>query len=103
MSGPGDLDISDAPWAVRAKEMGEITSWRSFANRGSNLAVWCQVTPLASTEDAFEALALAPQTFLPNPKCRKADPQPRFMSKGRRRQGGASTISDRRLPPWGIT
>lgn len=58
--------ISDAPWAARAREIGSITSWRSFCNRPSNLAIWCQVTPTASTKDALEALALAPQVQLPN-------------------------------------
>jgi hypothetical protein len=44
------------PWAARAREMGGVTAWRSFASVPDGLWLWAQATPLASQEDATSAL-----------------------------------------------
>ncbi|MBJ7596758.1 hypothetical protein [Candidatus Nephthysia bennettiae] len=44
------------PWAVRAREMGGVTAWRSFAAVPDGLWLWAQATPLASQADAASAI-----------------------------------------------
>jgi len=44
------------PWGERARQAGSVTAWRSFRDAGGSRWAWVQVTPLASAEDASEAL-----------------------------------------------
>lgn len=48
--------VSSEPWAVRARQLGGLTAWRSFAF-SSEEYLWVQATPLASESDAAAALA----------------------------------------------
>jgi len=57
---------SDAGWAQRARERKSITGWRSFESKPTPRWVWVQVVPLASTDDAREALAVAPSMTVAN-------------------------------------
>jgi hypothetical protein len=45
------------PWGERARQMGSVTAWRSFRDTASSRWAWLQLTPLASAQDAGEALA----------------------------------------------
>jgi hypothetical protein len=40
---------SDQPWAARARALGSVTAWRSFAHEGRNRWLWAQATPLAGS------------------------------------------------------
>jgi hypothetical protein len=44
------------PWGERARQVGSVTAWRSFRDAGASRWAWVQVTPLASAEDANDAL-----------------------------------------------
>jgi hypothetical protein len=46
----------DQPWAARARVLGSVTAWRSFANPAHDRWLWAQASPLASVEDAGHAL-----------------------------------------------
>ena len=48
--------VSSEPWAVRARQLGGLTAWRSFAF-SSEEYLWVQATPLASESDAAAPLA----------------------------------------------
>lgn len=56
----------DSAWAARAKAAGLITAWRSLEEQNNYRWLWVQASPLASPEDAREALRSAPQRFLTN-------------------------------------
>jgi hypothetical protein len=47
---------SDQAWAARARTLGSVTAWRSFANPAQDRWLWAQATPLATVEDAQQAL-----------------------------------------------
>lgn len=44
------------PWGERARQVGSVTAWRSFRDATASRWAWVQVTPLASAEDARDAL-----------------------------------------------
>lgn len=44
------------PWSERARQAGSVTAWRSFRDASTSRWAWVQVTPLASAEDAGDAL-----------------------------------------------
>lgn len=44
------------PWGERARQKGSLTAWRSFRDSTASRWAWVQVTPLASAEDACDAL-----------------------------------------------
>ena len=44
------------PWGERARQVGSLTAWRSFRDAAASRWAWVQVTPLASAEDANDAL-----------------------------------------------
>lgn len=46
----------DQGWSARARALGSVTSWRSFASPTKDRALWAQATPLASVDDAQDAL-----------------------------------------------
>ena len=56
----------ETPWATRARDVGSVTAWRSFEDRDATRWVWCQLTPLASPEDAASALGDLPSRVLVN-------------------------------------
>jgi hypothetical protein len=58
------------PWAARARELGGVTAWRSFASVPDGLWLWAQATPLASQADAATALGGIWQRSLPNLRAR---------------------------------
>src|SRR2546421_1280764 len=58
------------PWAARAREMGGVTGWRSFASASDGLWLWAQATPLASQTDAASALEGIWERSLPNLRAR---------------------------------
>lgn len=53
-------------WAVRARDAGLLTVWRSFEQSGSQRWLWVQVSRLASRSDADEALRVVPERLLRN-------------------------------------
>jgi hypothetical protein len=57
---------SDTAWASRAREIDSITAWRSFEDRDVSQWLWCQLTPLASPDDAALALLDLPSRMLAN-------------------------------------
>jgi hypothetical protein len=59
------LDNTNA-WAVRARDAGLLTVWRSFEQSGSQRWLWAQVSKLASRRDADEALRVVPERMLRN-------------------------------------
>src|SRR3989442_2381741 len=44
------------PWAVRVRELGGVTAWRSFVASSNDRWLWVQASPLANVEDAQAAL-----------------------------------------------
>jgi hypothetical protein len=46
----------DQEWAARARALGSVTAWRSFASPTRDRWLWAQTTALASVEDAQHAL-----------------------------------------------
>jgi hypothetical protein len=48
---------SEEAWQVRARQLGGVTAWRSFANDSQDRWLWVQATPLAAAEDVEVALA----------------------------------------------
>jgi len=44
------------PWGERARQARSVTAWRSFRDATASRRAWVQVAPLASAEDAREAL-----------------------------------------------
>ncbi len=55
------------PWGERARQLGSVTGWRSFAEAASgDRWAWVQVTPTASAQDAGDALAGADERALAN-------------------------------------
>jgi hypothetical protein len=44
------------PWAARARELGGVTAWRSFAAARGGRWLWAQATPMAGEADAADAL-----------------------------------------------
>ena len=44
------------PWGERARQAGSLTAWRSFRDATASRWAWVQVAPLASAEDANDAL-----------------------------------------------
>jgi hypothetical protein len=58
------------PWAVRAREMGGVTAWRSFAAVPDGLWLWAQATPLASQADAAGAIEVIWERSLRNLRAR---------------------------------
>jgi len=44
------------PWGERARQAGSVTAWRSFRDATASRRAWVQVTPLASAQDASDAL-----------------------------------------------
>ena len=57
---------NDAPWALRAREAGLLTAWRSFEQTGAQRWMWAQISPLVSVSDADEALSTSADRFLRN-------------------------------------
>lgn len=55
-----------APWQVRARAARSIVAWRSFTQKPPSLALWAEIVPLATPEDACEALSFLPSAFLKN-------------------------------------
>ena len=53
-------------WAVRARDAGLLTAWRSFEQGEGERWMWAQVTGLMSEVDAEGALAVLPDRFLRN-------------------------------------
>lgn len=53
-------------WSVRARSMGSISCWRSFARTepGSHRWLYCQSSPFASADDAGSALEDLPNSFV---------------------------------------
>lgn len=45
------------PWGERARQAGSVTAWRSFRDATASRWAWVQAAPLASAEDATEALS----------------------------------------------
>jgi hypothetical protein len=43
------------PWAIRVRELGGLTAWRSFEASSSDRWLWVQATPLANDQDAEAA------------------------------------------------
>lgn len=56
----------DEGWAVRARESGLLTVWRSFEQADGDRWLWIQVTQLVSEVDAAEALTVVPDRLLSN-------------------------------------
>lgn len=56
----------ETSWAIRARDVGSVTAWRSFERRDGSQGLWCQLTPLASPEDAASALVDLPSRMLAN-------------------------------------
>lgn len=54
------------PWGERARQMGSLTAWRSFRDTTGLRSAWAQVTPLASAEDAQDALTRIAEQGLRN-------------------------------------
>lgn len=52
--------------AIRAREAGSVTAWRSFEQKGASRWLWVQVTPTVSEEDARAFIADMPNRFLKN-------------------------------------
>lgn len=52
--------------AMRARNAGSITAWRSFEQKGASRWLWAQVTPTVSDEDARAFIVDLPSRFLKN-------------------------------------
>jgi len=50
--------ISNEPWALRARKLGGVTAWRSFAAPSKRQGLWVQATPFARDDDAAAALVV---------------------------------------------
>jgi hypothetical protein len=50
----------------RAREIGSISAWRSFSRTNPDQAMWIQLVPFASSEDAATAVIDTHKTLLPN-------------------------------------
>jgi hypothetical protein len=61
----GEIE-KDAGWAVRARDIGSITAWRSFEQKSDFCWIWVQAVPLATAHDVGEAMATIPQRMLRN-------------------------------------
>jgi hypothetical protein len=57
-----------AAWGVRARQQGSVTAIRSFEQKAVARWVWAEVMPLASDDDAAEALTELPNRFVRNPR-----------------------------------
>ncbi len=62
--------ISTELWAIRARQLGGVTAWRSFAAPSKRQWLWTQATPLASDDDAAAALAVFLDLGLKNLRAR---------------------------------
>jgi hypothetical protein len=56
------------PWGERARQVGSLTAWRSFRDADDSRWAWIQVTPLASAEDAKDAMTSIGERSLINLK-----------------------------------
>jgi hypothetical protein len=48
--------ITQAPWALRTKQVGGVTAWRSFQSATDGKWLWVQASPLANDSDINDAL-----------------------------------------------
>jgi hypothetical protein len=55
-----------SPAAIRARDAGSITAWRSFEEKGLSRWLWVQVTPTVSNDDAQAFIKDMPNRFLKN-------------------------------------
>jgi hypothetical protein len=56
-------------WGIRARALGSVTAIRSFEQKTeSRRGLWAEVMPLASEDDAAEALNDLPNRFVRNPR-----------------------------------
>jgi hypothetical protein len=54
------------PWGERARQAGSVTAWRSFRDATASRWAWVQAAPLASAEDATDALSGIGERMLVN-------------------------------------
>jgi hypothetical protein len=61
-------EFGSAPWQVGARAAKSIVAWRSFTrpDEPDSAALWIEIVPLATPDDAREALASLPRFFLKN-------------------------------------
>ncbi|HMT26179.1 MAG TPA: hypothetical protein PKA24_14060 [Microthrixaceae bacterium] len=81
-------------WARRARDLGSITGWRSFHSKPTGRWAWVQVVPLASRDDALDALAVMPGAMLANLRF-EGEVRETFDGEGPPVTGASATWSSR--------